>query len=90
MSPFPLGVLVGILFAWGLSLMLVSLLTWYGRRELRAEVIRQARERAAAGVAESAEAASRVLAALAVQRASGRSVYVPKPHELVDLHVGFN
>jgi len=82
MSPLVTGIIAGVLISWGVSLVCVAMLEWL--------VIRQARELAAARVQETEEAASRVLAALAVQRATGRSVYVPKPHQLVNMSPGAN
>lgn len=90
MSPLVTGIIAGVLISWGVSLVCVAMLEWLAGRALRRLVIRQARELAAARVQETEEAASRVLAALAVQRATGRSVYVPKPHQLVNMSPGAN
>ena len=73
----------GVLATLALSLLASALVFWLAEREARRDVIRRAQSRAANGVKETHEAASRVLAAIEVQRKTGRAVYVMRPEAFV-------
>ena len=78
--------LAGVLATVALSCLITALVFWLAEREARRDVIRRARERAADAVKETHEAASRVLAAIEVQRKTGRAVYVMRPDAFIPMN----